>query len=361
MKYVYLYHLGNIRLSYTKNPTSGQLEIIEENNYYPFGLKHKGYNDGGATSLGNNVAQKFKYNGVELEESLGLNLYEMNVRSYDPAIARFTSIDPVTHHSMSTYTAFDNNPVFWADPSGADSDTFFSSSFLNKRGGHWTDRVNKMANGEDTNSTSNSISDNEGLDDKITVNSDGIVTNVEENEEEDTFFDEEGNQLFFNDPKNDFSIFNKWGVGDRLFFAISNKELILAIIKGGIFPNNNTTNINGTGYAFAGIFSWSKADFTFNHLVPTYFNGGESSYLEEGLLRTSYNSYNHFFRFGKTNNIYNLYDAGNYMWGSWMKLNGFTLGETRTGAHANSIFTSLSIDTSADQRSIKNGFNHKFK
>lgn len=70
---------------------------------------------------GNSVANKFKYNGVELEESLGLNLYEMDVRSYDPAIARFTSIDPVTHHSMSTFTAFDNNPVFWADPSGADA------------------------------------------------------------------------------------------------------------------------------------------------------------------------------------------------------------------------------------------------
>jgi N-acetylmuramoyl-L-alanine amidase len=45
----------------------------------------------------------------------------MDVRSYDPAIARWTSIDPVTHYSMSTYNAFDNNPVFWSDPSGADS------------------------------------------------------------------------------------------------------------------------------------------------------------------------------------------------------------------------------------------------
>ena len=45
----------------------------------------------------------------------------MDVRSYDPAIGRFTGIDPVVHHSMSTYTAFDNNPVFWADPSGANS------------------------------------------------------------------------------------------------------------------------------------------------------------------------------------------------------------------------------------------------
>jgi len=47
----------------------------------------------------------------------------MELRHYDPAIARWVAIDPVTHHSMSPYNAFDNNPVFWADPSGADSQT----------------------------------------------------------------------------------------------------------------------------------------------------------------------------------------------------------------------------------------------
>jgi hypothetical protein len=45
----------------------------------------------------------------------------MDFRDYDPAIARWTGIDPVTHHNMSPYMAFDGNPVFWADPSGADS------------------------------------------------------------------------------------------------------------------------------------------------------------------------------------------------------------------------------------------------
>jgi RHS repeat-associated protein len=122
--YQYKDHLGNVRLSYTDTDNDGSIdaatEIVEESNYYPFGLKHKGYNNV-TTSNGSSVAQKFKYNGMELEESFGLNWYEMDMRQYDPAIARWTAIDPVTHHSMSTYTAFDNNPVFWADPSGADS------------------------------------------------------------------------------------------------------------------------------------------------------------------------------------------------------------------------------------------------
>lgn len=58
----------------------------------------------------------------------------MDLRSYDPAIARFTSMDPVTHHSMSPFMAFDGNPVFWADPSGADAQTFVndgSAGFAN--------------------------------------------------------------------------------------------------------------------------------------------------------------------------------------------------------------------------------------
>jgi len=43
------------------------------------------------------------------------------MRQFDPAIARWVVQDPVTHHSMSPYTGFDNNPIYWADPSGADA------------------------------------------------------------------------------------------------------------------------------------------------------------------------------------------------------------------------------------------------
>ncbi|SNZ01914.1 hypothetical protein [Flagellimonas pacifica] len=43
--YVYQYkdHLGNVRLSYMDD--NGTLEIVEENNYYPFGLERIGYNN----------------------------------------------------------------------------------------------------------------------------------------------------------------------------------------------------------------------------------------------------------------------------------------------------------------------------
>ncbi len=123
--YVYQYkdHLGNIRLSYSDTDGNGSItattEILEENNYYPFGLKHKGYNKVVLANT-NSIASKFKYNGKEYEESFGLNIYEMDIRRYDPAIARWTSIDPVTHHNLSPYNGYDNNPIVFADPSGAD-------------------------------------------------------------------------------------------------------------------------------------------------------------------------------------------------------------------------------------------------
>ncbi|MEX0274708.1 MAG: DUF6443 domain-containing protein, partial [Flavobacteriaceae bacterium] len=126
--YIYQYkdHLGNVRLSYTDADGNGSIdpdnEIVEENNFYPFGMRHRGYNYGGDNSLGSDVAQKWKYNGVEFEDALNLELYEMSLRQFDPALARFTSLDPIVHYSLSLYQAFDNNPVFWADPSGANSE-----------------------------------------------------------------------------------------------------------------------------------------------------------------------------------------------------------------------------------------------
>jgi RHS repeat-associated protein len=136
INYVYNYtdHLGNVRLSYGLDPDAGgQLKIISENHYYPYSLKHANYNAEEYSYKENELGTyvileptdrqdyRYKYNGMEFQDELGLNLYDMEFRDYDPAIARWTGIDPVTHHNMSPYMAFDGNPVFWADPSGADS------------------------------------------------------------------------------------------------------------------------------------------------------------------------------------------------------------------------------------------------
>src|SRR5690554_554528 len=54
----------------------------------------------------------------------------MDLRQYDPAIGRWVVQDPVTHHDYSPYSAFDNNPVYWSDPSGADSQTYVTIADL---------------------------------------------------------------------------------------------------------------------------------------------------------------------------------------------------------------------------------------
>jgi RHS repeat-associated protein len=108
LSYVFQYkdHLGNIRLSYAKNPTTQVLEIIEENNYYPFGVKHKGYNDYVANT------NKYKYQGQERQDELGLNWDSFKWRNYDMAIGRFMSIDPLAEkYAYNSTYAFQENKM----------------------------------------------------------------------------------------------------------------------------------------------------------------------------------------------------------------------------------------------------------
>ncbi len=119
-RYVYQFkdHLDNVRLSYAKND-AGNFEIIEESNYYPFGLKHKGYNSA-VSSLGNSTAQLLKFGGKELQDELGLVWYDISARNYDSALGRWMNLDPLAEdmrrHSPYNY-AFDN-PIFFVDPDG---------------------------------------------------------------------------------------------------------------------------------------------------------------------------------------------------------------------------------------------------
>src|SRR5690606_32059173 len=136
--YVYNYtdHLGNIRLSYTKDPVSNELDILEENNYYPFGLKHKVYGgltkdylkeepeNGGGGAIRPGVVidgpYNYKYNGKELQDELGLGWYDYHARNYQPDLGRWTTIDPMApkYFSHSPYSYTLNNPVYFIDPDG---------------------------------------------------------------------------------------------------------------------------------------------------------------------------------------------------------------------------------------------------
>jgi len=118
--YVFNYtdHLGNIRLSYQDTNQDGQIatsEILEDNHYYPFGLKQAGYN-----SVNAQPQYKYKYNGKEYQDELGLNVYDYGFRQYMPDIGRWGVIDPFAemYHNYSPYNYVLNNPLSYIDPTG---------------------------------------------------------------------------------------------------------------------------------------------------------------------------------------------------------------------------------------------------
>ena len=94
---------------------SGGSEIVEENNYYPFGLEHKGYNN-----VVNGREHKYGFGGKEENDELGLEWLDFGARNYDPALGRWMNLDPLAEkmrrHSPYNY-AF-NNPVYFIDPDG---------------------------------------------------------------------------------------------------------------------------------------------------------------------------------------------------------------------------------------------------
>jgi len=155
----YTDHLGNVRLSYTQDPQTGALAILEEQHYYPFGLQHKNYraerqktarwavlanvpacragktkidllpeqnNEKGLKEAAppsvplQNPGYMYKYNGKELQEEFGINVYDFGARNYMPDLGRWSNVDPLAEKylSISPYTYTANNPVFFIDPDG---------------------------------------------------------------------------------------------------------------------------------------------------------------------------------------------------------------------------------------------------
>ncbi|WKW46709.1 RHS repeat-associated core domain-containing protein [Myroides sp. JBRI-B21084] len=90
-----------------------------QNNYYPFGLQHQGYNDI-ANSCRNEEAEAYKYLNKEYVDSFALNVTETDFRHYDSALGRFNVMDALSElaYNHTPYRYGYNNPIFWSDPTG---------------------------------------------------------------------------------------------------------------------------------------------------------------------------------------------------------------------------------------------------
>lgn len=55
----------------------------------------------------------------EVKPGIG-NSYTTQYRQYDPRLGRWLTMDPVMHHHFTPYSAYDNKPIIFPDPTGAD-------------------------------------------------------------------------------------------------------------------------------------------------------------------------------------------------------------------------------------------------
>jgi len=122
--YDYVYYIkdlqDNVRITFADDNNDGNIdplsEIRREQNYSPFGLEHKGYND--AIFGAKNDLKTFQ--NQEFTEDLGLNIHEWRYRFSDPTIGRFWQIDPLAEDFVynSTYAFSENSPVAYVELEG---------------------------------------------------------------------------------------------------------------------------------------------------------------------------------------------------------------------------------------------------
>jgi RHS repeat-associated protein len=172
-KYIYNYtdHLGNVRLSYFNDGNTA--EILEESHYYPFGLKHEGYN-----TLVGNPSYQYKYNGKELQEN---GMYDYGARFYMPDIGRWGVVDPLaeTSRRWSPYTYAYNNPIRFIDPDGRTGTDWVGKTDANgSTQWHWEDNIKSASQAASLNydrysdgKTNNTYTSNSGS--EVTLKTEG--------------------------------------------------------------------------------------------------------------------------------------------------------------------------------------------
>lgn len=108
---------------------------------------------------------------------MGLGMYDMDMRQYDPTIGRWVVQDPIVHHKQSPYSAFNGNPIYWSDPSGMSGEhyDYGTGTYMNDKKETVTFEQAMASQGLNTDGTENSESSDSKKDDDSETKSDNNI------------------------------------------------------------------------------------------------------------------------------------------------------------------------------------------